>query len=61
VFCNEGKGKSALALSSDLGLSYKSAFVSLHELWEAMAEEMKGRVVGGEGTTAEVGGAYFGG
>ena len=26
-FCNEVKGKSALALSRDLGLSYKSAFV----------------------------------
>jgi transposase-like protein len=49
VFCNEVKGKSALALSRDLGLSYKSAFVLLHKLREAMAEEMKGRVVGGEG------------
>jgi hypothetical protein len=29
VFCNEVKGKSALALSRDLGLSYKSAFVLL--------------------------------
>jgi hypothetical protein len=26
VFCDEVKGKSALALSRDLGLSYKSAF-----------------------------------
>jgi transposase-like protein len=49
VFCNEVKGKSALALSRDLGLSYKSAFVLLHKLREAMAEELKGRVVGGEG------------
>src|ERR1700730_5156580 len=61
VFCNEAKGKSALALSRDLGLSYKSAFVLLHKLREAMAEEMKGRVVGGEGKTAEVDGGYFGG
>jgi transposase-like protein len=45
VFCNEVKGKSALALSRDLGLSYKSAFVLLHKLREAMAEELKGRVV----------------
>jgi transposase-like protein len=44
VFCNEVKGKSALALSRDLGLSYKSAFVLLHKLREAMAEEMRGRV-----------------
>jgi hypothetical protein len=49
VFCNEVKGKSALALSRELGLSYKSAFVLPHKLREAMAEEMKGRVVGGEG------------
>jgi hypothetical protein len=58
VFCNEVKGKSALALSRDLGLSYKSAFVKLRE---AMAEEMRGRVVGGEGKVAEVDGGYFGG
>jgi transposase-like protein len=61
VFCNEVKGKTALALSRDLGLSYKSAFVLLHKLREAMAEEMKGRVVGGEGKTAEIDGGYFGG
>jgi transposase-like protein len=61
VFCNEVKGQSALALSRDLGLSYKSAFVLLHKLREAMAEEMKGRVVGGEGKVAEVDGGYFGG
>src|SRR5258708_20896674 len=61
VFCNEVKGKSALALSRDLGLSYKSAFVLLHKFREAMAEEMKGRIVGGEGKIAEVDGGYFGG
>ncbi len=61
IFCNEVKGKSALALSRDLGVSYKCAFVLLHKLREAMAEEMKGRVVGGEGKTAEVDGGYFGG
>jgi hypothetical protein len=33
----------------------------LHKLREAMAEEMKGRVVGGEGKEAEVDGGYFGG
>jgi hypothetical protein len=61
VFCNEVKGKSALALSRDPRLSHKSAFVLLHKLREAMAEEMKGRVVGGEGKEAEVDGGYFGG
>src|SRR6266576_1998248 len=58
VFCNEVKGKSALALSRDLGLSYKSAFVLLHKLREAMAEGMKGRIVSGEGKQAEVDGGY---
>jgi transposase-like protein len=61
IFCNEVKGKSALALSRDLSVSYKCAFVLLHKLREAMAEEMKGRVVGGEGKVAEVDGGYFGG
>src|SRR6202162_2591262 len=61
VFCNEVKGKSALALSRDLGVSYKTAFVLLHKLREAMAEELKGRIVGGEGKVAEVDGGYFGG
>jgi hypothetical protein len=59
--CNEVKGKSALAMSRDLGLSYKTAFVLLHKLREAMAAELKGRVLGGEGKTAEVDSAYFGG
>ena len=61
IFCNEVKGKSALALSRDLNVSYKCAFVLLHKLREAMAEELKGRIVGGEGKTAEVDGGYFGG
>src|SRR5580658_6940591 len=61
IFCNEVKGKSALALSRDLCVSYKCAFVLLHKLREAMAAELKGRVVGGEGKEAEVDGGYFGG
>lgn len=61
VFCNEVKGKSAMAMSRDLGVSYKCSFVLLHKLREAMAEEMRGRIVGGEGKTAEVDGGYFGG
>src|SRR5580698_7206806 len=61
VFCNEVKGKSMLAMSRDLGLSYKAAFVLCHKMREAMAEEMRGRTVGGEGKTAEVDGGYFGG
>ena len=33
----------------------------LHKLREAMAEEMKGRKLGGDGIVAEVDGGYFGG
>lgn len=61
IFCNEVKGKSALALSRDLGTAYKTAFVLAHKLREAMAEEMKGRTIGGDGKVAEVDGGYFGG
>jgi hypothetical protein len=61
IFCNEVKGKSALAISRDLGLCYKAAFVLLHKLREAMAEEMKGRKLGGDGKVAEIDGGYFGG
>lgn len=61
IFCNEVKGKAALALSRDLGTSYKTAFVLAHKIREAMASEMKGANVGGAGKTVEVDGAYFGG
>ena len=61
VFCNEVKGKSMLAMSRDLGVSYKTAFVLCHKMREAMAEDMKGRVVGGEGKVAEVDAGFFGG
>src|SRR6204780_4272140 len=61
IFCNEVKGKSALALTRDLGVSYKTAFVLLHKLREAMAEEMKGRTLGGDGKVVEADGGYFGG
>src|SRR5665213_1202276 len=61
IFVNEVKGKSALAISRDLNVSYKCAFVLLHKLREAMAEELKGRVVGGNGKVAEIDAGYFGG
>jgi transposase-like protein len=61
LFCNEVKGKSALALSRELSVSYKCAFVLLHKLREAMAAEIKGRVIGGDGKVAEVDSGYFGG
>jgi len=61
IFCNEVKGKSMLAISRDLGLSYKTAFVLCHKMREAMAEEMKGRTIGDDHPEASVDGAYFGG
>ncbi|MCW3474418.1 IS1595 family transposase [Limobrevibacterium gyesilva] len=61
IFCNEVKGKSALALSRDLDVQYKTAFVLAHKLREAMASELKGLHLGGDGETVEVDGAYFGG
>src|ERR1700689_3342935 len=61
VSINEVKGKNALALSRDLDMSHKACWIMLHKLREAMAEEFKGRKIGGEGKVAEVDGAYFGG
>ena len=61
IFINEVKGKSMLAMSRDLGVSYKTAFVLCHKLREAMGEEMKGRQIGDDRAEAEVDGAYFGG
>ena len=61
IFCNEVKGKSALPISRDLGVSYKACFVLLHKIREAMAGELKDRMINGEGKVAEVNGGYFGG
>jgi hypothetical protein len=61
IFCNEVKGKAALAMSRDLGLAYKTAFVLCHKMREAMSEESRGRIVGGEGKEVEIDGGYFGG
>jgi len=61
IFCNEVKGKNALAMSRDLGLSYKAGFVLVHKLREALAEELKGRTIGYDSRVAEVDGAAFGG
>jgi len=58
IFANEVKGKAALALSRDLGTSYKTAFVLAHKIREAMANEMKGARVGCEGCTVEIDGGY---
>jgi len=60
IFANEVKGKSMLALSRDLGTQYKTAFVLAHKIREAMAAEVR-QVPIGEGTKAEIDGAFFGG
>lgn len=61
VFCNEVKGKSMLALSRDIDVQYKTAFVLAHKLREAMASSTKALGIGGVGRTVEVDGGYFGG
>ena len=61
IFCNEVKGKSAFALSRDLGVQYKTAWVLAHKVSEALASEVKEYQLGGVGKVVEVDGAYFGG
>src|SRR3984885_5770607 len=54
VFCNEVKGKSMLALSRDIDVQYKTAFVLAHKLREVMASAMNALRIGGEGRAAEI-------
>jgi transposase-like protein len=61
IFCNEVKGKSALALSRDLGVQYKTAWVLAHKIREAVSTALHGTRLGGEGTEVEIDGGYFGG
>jgi transposase-like protein len=61
IFVNEVKGKSALALSRDLDVQYKTSFVLAHKIRESMASELKGMQIGGEGKIVETDGGYFGG
>jgi transposase-like protein len=61
VFINEVKGKSMLALSRDLGTSYKASFVLAHKLREAMAAEVSQTRIGGIGRKAEIDAGWFGG
>ena len=58
IFVNGAKGVSALQVSRDLDVQYKTAFVLSHKLREAMAREDIGRRLAGE---VETDGAYFGG
>jgi transposase-like protein len=59
IFVNGAKGQSALQLSRDLGVQYKTAFVLAHKLREAMdVENRNGPQLKGE---VEIDGAYFAG
>jgi transposase-like protein len=61
LFVNGVKGTSALQISRDININPKSAFVLLHKLREAMGSSIANADLGGEGKTAEIDGAYFGG
>jgi len=58
IFVNGAKGHSALQLSRDLDVQYKTAFVLAHKIREALAAEIKGWKMSG---VVEIDGAYFGG
>jgi transposase-like protein len=58
IFVNGAKGVSALQVSRDLDVQYKTAFVLSHKLREAMALEDAAQKLAG---VVEVDGAYFGG
>ena len=58
IFVNGAKGHSALQLSRDLDVQYKTAFVLSHKIREALANETAKNEIGGE---VEIDGAYFGG
>lgn len=58
VFINGAKGYSALQLSRDLAIDYKTAFVLLHKVREAIETAREAGALKGD---VEVDGAYFGG
>lgn len=58
LFVNSAKGKSAVQMSRELDVQYKTAWVLCHKLRESMSDEYDNRTVSGE---VEVDGAYFGG
>lgn len=60
IFINEVKGKSALALSRDLNVQYKTAFVLAHKIREAMSTEIN-KINFDTNNDIEVDGSYFGG
>ncbi len=58
LFVNGAKGVSALQMSRDLDVQYKTAYVLCHKLREAMAADQAGIRLDG---IVEIDGAYFGG
>lgn len=58
IFVNGAKGISALQLSRDLDVQYKTAFVMAHKLREAMGAKVQAEEMSGD---VEIDGAYFGG
>lgn len=58
IFTNGAKGISALQLSRDLDVQYKTAFVMAHKLREALADQDKATKVSGQ---VEIDGCYVGG
>jgi transposase-like protein len=58
IVTNGAKGISALQLSRDLQVNFKTAWVFSHKLREAMASETKDHNLSGD---VEIDGAYFGG
>jgi transposase-like protein len=58
IFTNGAKGISALQLSRDLDVQYKTAFVMAHKLREALQAMDNGKQVSGE---VEIDGMYVGG
>jgi hypothetical protein len=61
IFCNEVKGKSALAPVPRSGLPVQDGVRPGAQDARGMASEMKGKMVGGVGKVVETDGAYFGG
>ncbi len=58
IFANGAKGHSALQLSRDLDVQYRTAFVLAHKIRESLAAQSNATVLSG---TVEIDGAYFGG
>lgn len=58
LFVNGSKGMSAVQMSRDLDVQYKTSFVLCHKLREALAAETADAKLSGE---VEIDGAYFGG